>query len=192
MTKSQCKGKRPSEISAEIKEAFVTHCEIVGDASLKWDRLFRFLVIDNNLFPADEPVAPICADFFAALHRNDIERFGTTIEAHTRAFGQWFPRYWKNITLRRAGEALYGPERQEPIHDTPKPSEAVTRQNWNLMRGDFPIGRIRSLLATYDELMSARNDRRPLAQLSGIDNFTARLRASLERYNVAFANKGEV
>ena len=188
MTKTQCKGLKPNQIEPEIVDVFKAHIEVVGDANLKWDRLFRFLVMDNNRFPNDEPIQGICTDFFSAVHGGEVERFGSSIEAHLRAFGAWFPRYWHNKQMRRAAEALYTLPKVEAIHDTPKPSEPVTRQNWNLMRG-IGIAEIRRNIDIMDAINKAPDDNRRHRQsikgVSGVDNFMARCRESLRRYQIA-------
>lgn len=186
MNKQDCKGLTPSQISNDIKEVFMAHIEVVGDPNLKWDRLFRFLVMENQRFPTNEPIEVICTHFFSAVHAGEVERFGSSIEAHLKAFGAWFPRYWQNIQAKRTAEALYALPEVKPIHDTPKEFEAVTRQNWNLMQG-MSLAEIKRCISIMDEINKAPEDRKnkPLKGVSGVGNFMARCRESLRRYQIA-------
>lgn len=183
MNKMQCKGLKPTQLSDEIREVFVTHIEIVGDPNLKWDRLFRFLVMENAQFPIEEEIEPICADFFSALHRNDVERFGSTIEAHTRAFGIWFPRYWKNVTLRRSGELLYGQTKVADTNPEPTPGRPATG-SWNMTQG-LGIAQIRRVVSTYDMLMA--NGSSGMVKSAG--EFISRCRESIRRYDEKMAQR---
>lgn len=186
MTKAQCKGLTPSQIHDDIKEIFTAHTEIVGDPSLKWERLFRFLVMENNRFPLDEDVEGIMTDFFSALHAGEVERFGSTIEAHLRAFGSWFPRYWQNKTQKRAYELLY------KIKDEPVQDEPVARSGWNLT--SLSIGEIKQVIMTYETINKAPDrsyGKGSVVYLSGTRNFMARCRESLKRYNEMNAGRHE-
>jgi hypothetical protein len=186
LNKQDCKGLTPAQIDSEIKEVFMAHIEVVGDQNLKWDRLFRFLVMENQRFPTSEPIEVICTHFFSAVHAGEVERFGSSIEAHLKAFGAWFPRYWQNIQAKRSAEALYSLPPIKPIRDTPKESEAVTRQNWNLMQG-LTLADIKRNIQIMDEINKAPDDRKnkPLKGVSGAGNFMARCRESLRRYQMA-------
>jgi hypothetical protein len=185
MTKQECKGLTPAQLDSEIKEVFMAHIEVVGDANLKWERLFRFLVMENQRFPTNEPVQVICTHFFSAVHAGEVERFGSSIEAHLKAFGAWFPRYWQNIQSKRTAEALYRLPEVKPIVDTPKPNEELTTQNWNLTHG-LSLPEIRNCIQIMDEINLAPEDRKnkPLKGVSGVNNFMARCRESLRRYQM--------
>jgi hypothetical protein len=177
MTKKECKGLTPAQLSDEIKEIFNAHVEIVGDPTLKWERLFRFMVMENQRFPLDEPIQGICTDFFSAIHAGEVERFGTTIEAHLRAFGSWFPRYWQNKTQKRAFELLYKVKEDE----APEP---VAKAGWNLT--SLTLGEIKRAIMTYDQINKApdrAHGKGAVVHLTGTRNFMARCRESLRRYN---------
>jgi hypothetical protein len=182
MTKKECKGLTPAQLSDEIKDIFNAHVEIVGDPTLKWERLFRFMVMENQRFPLDEPVEGILTDFFSALHSGEVERFGTTIEAHLRAFGMWFPRYWQNVTQKRAYQLLYKVEEKEP----------VAKAGWNLT--SLTLGEIKRAIMTYEQINKAPDrayGKGSVVNLTGTHNFMARCRESLKRYNEMHEGKNE-
>ena len=193
MKKHEFKGLKKSTFPKEVKDMFEIHMKMIGEGSYTWAELFLFLVMENNRFPVDYDVEAVCTDFFSALHSGDIDRgmgnYAQTIEAHVKEFGKWIPRYVQQQERLRASEIAY---RHDPIPDIPKPSEAVTKQNWNLMRG-MDIGQIKRTLATYDMLMSAPDNRdkqgRVIMGVRGIDSFANRCRKSVERYEIAFSEK---
>ena len=193
MTKHECKGLTRQQLPEDIKEVFVAHVEVVGDPNLKWDRLFRFLVMDNPSFPPEEHIEGLCTDFFHAIHSGAVERAKynpNSIEAHIKAFNTWLPKYWQNKMYRRASEAIVATQELEPIDDTPITSGPVTRQNWNLTRG-LSIGEIKNCIRIMSEIYSVSSkDMGPLAKVSGVNNFLARCRESVRRYEEAFANQG--
>lgn len=170
MTKTECKGMTPATLPEEIREIFATHIEIVGDPNLKWERLFRYMVMENKRFPIDEDLRPICMDFFHAIHSGEIERFGTSIEAHLRAFGVWFPRYWNAKAQKRAFESLYTVPDQQP----------VPKAGWNLTT--LTIGQIRETIRKYDQIMAGGGEKF-MKITPGANSFMARCRESLRRYN---------
>jgi len=182
MTKNECRGKTSTQIDQEIRDVFTTHIEIVGDASLKWERLFRYLVMENNRFPLDRPIQEVCTAFFQAIHSGEIVRYGSTIEAHLRSFGSWLPKYSQHIALGRAGMAQV---EQKPIEASPcmpDESQAVTRQNWNLVP-QLSIVEIKRSLANYDTLIGSPTDHRNRTlALPGVNGYIARCRASVRRY----------
>jgi hypothetical protein len=194
MTKNDCKGLTRQELPKEIVEVFMIHVEVVGDPNLIWDRLFRFLVMDNPSFPPEEHVAGLCTDFFHAIHSGVVERAKfnpNSIEAHLKAFNTWLPKYWQNKMSRRSFEAVASKEVEEPIYDMPSPSEPVTRQNWNMTKG-LTITEIKNCVSIMTEIYGVSSkDMGPVAKVSGVNNFLARCKESVRRYEEAFSNRGK-
>ena len=185
MTKNECRGKTATQIDDEIRDVFTTHIEIVGDASLKWERLFRFLVMENNRFPLDRPIQEVCTAFFQAIQSGEVVRYGSTIEAHLRSFGSWLPKHTQHIALHRSGLAQVEPKPLEASLCIPDESQAVTRQNWNLT-STLSIVEIKRTIATFDTLRELTIDRRsPVRAVAGVNGFISRCRASVQRYEDA-------